>query len=314
MKQSKFNKLICPRCGSDVLSKDSKQFKCNKCLQEYPLYNEIPLLFDQNKSLFTYDGLINHEAAYFKKTNPNKIKDIFYPILFGIDLDIGNSANFDRILEQFPKQQKLSCLILGGSVLSIGIQKIYDRCHEVITSDISFSRHVDIIFDCHNIPYTDNRFDIVIVEAVLEHVINPQMVVNEIHRVLRKDGIVYAEIPFMQQVHGGAYDFQRFTYTGILKLFSDFEEIQTTVIGGPGLALCWSYKYFLLTFFENKKTRRIVEIFANLTSFPLRWVDYILCKKEMSMDAASAFSYLAKRSLNKLEDKSIVRKYIGGFK
>ena len=313
MKSSKIDQIICPRCGNDVFNKSSINFECNKCGQEYPIYNNIPLLFDQKKSLFTYDDLINHGAAYFRRNKPNKLKDLFYPLLFGIDLDIGNSANFDRILEQFPRGQKLSCLILGGSVLSMGIQKIYDGCQEVITSDISFSKHVDIIFDCHNIPYKDSRFDIVIIEAVLEHVINPQKVVQEIHRVLRKDGIVYAEIPFMQQVHGGAYDFQRFTHTGILKLFSDFEEIQTKVIGGPGLALCWSYRYFLLTFFENTKVRRLVEIFANLTSFPLRWMDYILCKKKMSMDAASAFSYLGKRSLNKLEDKSIIKKYIGGF-
>jgi len=58
-------------------------------------------------------------------------------------------------------------------------------------------------------------FDAVWIQAVLEHVLDPVRVVAEIHRVLRPGGLVYSEIPFMQEVHEGAYDFTRFRLSGM---------------------------------------------------------------------------------------------------
>ncbi len=52
---------------------------------------------------------------------------------------------------------------------------------------------------------------------------------KEIHRVLKDDGIVYADTPFMQQVHEGAYDFTRFTLSGHRWLFKNFALLDSTV-------------------------------------------------------------------------------------
>ena len=52
---------------------------------------------------------------------------------------------------------------------------------------------------------------------------------KEIYRVLKSDGIVYIETPFMQQVHGGKYDFTRFTYLGHRRLFARFQEIESGI-------------------------------------------------------------------------------------
>ena len=68
--------------------------------------------------------------------------------------------------------------------------------------------------------------DAVCVQAVLEHVVDPAGVVAEIERVLKSDGVVYAETPFMQQVHGGAYDFTRFTELGHRWLWRRFATIE----------------------------------------------------------------------------------------
>ena len=58
------------------------------------------------------------------------------------------------------------------------------------------------------------EIDLVIIQAVLEHVMYPNKVVSEIYRVLKNDGLIYSETPFMQQVHEGPYDFSRFTESG----------------------------------------------------------------------------------------------------
>ena len=72
-----------------------------------------------------------------------------------------------------------------------------------IHTDVSLTTHSQIICDAHDLPFSDETFDGVIVQAVLEHVVDPYRCVEEIHRVLNEEGIVYAETPFMQQVHGG---------------------------------------------------------------------------------------------------------------
>ncbi len=56
----------------------------------------------------------------------------------------------------------------------------------------------------------------------------------EIHRVLRPGGIVYADTPFLQQVHEGAYDFTRFTDSGHRFLFRRFERIDSGSVAGCG--------------------------------------------------------------------------------
>lgn len=48
--------------------------------------------------------------------------------------------------------------------------------------------------DAHNIPYPDNSFNVVICTEVLEHVSNPEKVLQEIKRVLKRDGIAIVEM------------------------------------------------------------------------------------------------------------------------
>ena len=103
-------------------------------------------------------------------------------------------------------------------------------------------RRVSDIADARQFPLA---VDGVRIQAVLEHVVNPEQVLSEISRVLKPGGLVYAETPFMQQVHEGAYDFTRFTEVGHRWLFRNFETISRGALGGPGLSLYWAAKYFL---------------------------------------------------------------------
>jgi hypothetical protein len=51
-------------------------------------------------------------------------------------------------------------------------------------------------------------------------------VASEIHRLLKSGGFVYSEIPFMQQVHEGAYDFTRYTLVGHRALFRALDDLE----------------------------------------------------------------------------------------
>lgn len=46
-----------------------------------------------------------------------------------------------------------------------------------------------------------DRFDLVMCNAVLEHVPNPLECIAELHRVLKKGGLIWCEVPFAQPYH-----------------------------------------------------------------------------------------------------------------
>ena len=50
-------------------------------------------------------------------------------------------------------------------------------------------------------------------------------------RVLKNNGLVYSEIPFMQQIHMGKNDFVRYTASGHRFLFKKFEKIKIGTSG-----------------------------------------------------------------------------------
>jgi ubiquinone/menaquinone biosynthesis C-methylase UbiE len=57
-----------------------------------------------------------------------------------------------------------------------------------------------------HIPFDDNRFDVIIMEDVLEHVDDPQTVLLECYRVLRKGGTAIIKFPSFKSMYGHHLD------------------------------------------------------------------------------------------------------------
>jgi SAM-dependent methyltransferase len=203
-------------------------------------------------------------------------------------------------------------LIIGGSIKGVGMDAIYsNESFDIVGSDVSFGPHTTLICDAHDIPFVDEVFDCVIVQAVLEHVLDPQRCVSEIHRVLKHAGLVYAETPFMQQVHMKQYDFTRFTYLGHRRLFSHFAEVGSGPVCGPGTALAWSYSCFLKSFASSRKISRLLAFFARMTSFFFKYFDYYLIDKPGSYDAASGLFFMGRKSNSVLSDRELIKQFKG---
>ncbi|MBU1633910.1 class I SAM-dependent methyltransferase [bacterium] len=52
-----------------------------------------------------------------------------------------------------------------------------------------------VTFDLVNLPFSDNRFDIIICSHILEHIPNDHKAINEIFRVLKRNGFALIAIP-----------------------------------------------------------------------------------------------------------------------
>lgn len=79
----------------------------------------------------------------------------------------------------------------------------------------------DFFYDGKTFPFEDNFFDSALSTQVLEHVSNPQEIVYEISRVLKKGGYVMLSAPFSQEEHETPFDFYRFSPQAICQIFAD---------------------------------------------------------------------------------------------
>jgi hypothetical protein len=131
-------------------------------------------------------------------------------------------------------------------------------------------------------------------------------VVAEIERVLKPNGVVYAETPFMQQVHEGAYDFTRFTELGHRWLWRRFTTIARGPLGGPGLSLYWATRYFLRGLLRSRRIADILSI--PFMSFAL--ADRLMKVPDM-IDGASGAFFLGRKRPNAIGLDAIVSEYLG---
>jgi SAM-dependent methyltransferase len=188
-----------------------------------------------------------------------------------------------------------------------GVEALYaDRRLRVVGFDIYCSPLTQFIADAHQIPLASGSVDAVLIQAVLEHVLDPGQVVNEIHRVLRSGGLVYAETPFLQQVHAGPYDFTRYTSSGHRYLFRAFEEISAGPVAGPGTQLLWSVDHIVRGLLRS-------ELAGKLTRGFLFWLRYLdrLVPTDFAMDNASGYYFLGRRADRELMPHEIVDYYRG---
>jgi hypothetical protein len=107
----------------------------------------------------------------------------------------------------------------------------------------------------------------------------------------------------MQQVHERAYDFSRFTQSGHRWLFKRFSEISAGPIGGAGVALVWSIRYFSRALGAGDKLSRLI----SLSFFWIRLLDTFTRGRAVA-DAASGVFFLGRRSEQAI-DPHVMPKY-----
>jgi SAM-dependent methyltransferase len=297
---------------------NGEQYECNnsECSHVFPIVNDTPILIDERSSIFTIDDFVHQRNTFFDLSPRAKIKRIVKRFVPEIGQNLKGRKNYDRLEQSLlSRSNGPTVLVVGGSIVGEGMEHIVAHpCIELVETDVSFGPRTALICDAHSIPFQDCSFDGIIVQAVLEHVVDPQRCVAEIHRTLKDDGLVYAEIPFMQQVHAGRYDFTRFTHLGLRRLFRRFEEIDSGAVGGPGMALAWSYTYLLRSFTESPLLVRIMDALARFTSFYIKYLDYLLIDKAGSLDAASGYYFFGRKGQGVLQDKELIKRYRGLFR
>ncbi len=102
----------------------------------------------------------------------------------------------------------------------------------------------------------DIKYDYVVIFNVLEHLLNPNLALKNLSKILKKSGKIIGSTPFLFRVHGAPKDYSRFTKDHLHELLksNNFENIQIIELGtGPFLAcisLLRSYLKYLPIFYQ----------------------------------------------------------------
>ncbi len=82
-------------------------------------------------------------------------------------------------------------------------------------NSVHATEFVDVFALADNLPFVPNKFDLALVTQVIEHVEEPAIVIGEIKKILKQNGILIISFPFLYPVHEAPRDFYRYTEFGI---------------------------------------------------------------------------------------------------
>ena len=146
-----------------------------------------------------------------------------------------NKAFEDFILNEIKKEDE---------VLDIG-KTMGDKRHQIIkcktlhTLDLNdFGDYPNIIFDiCSELESElEDKYDKIICLAILEHVYNPFKAVENLKKMLKKNGIIYGYVPYLYYYHAHKnlkfQDYFRFSKDALIYLLKDFKDLELFPLRG----------------------------------------------------------------------------------
>ena len=204
----------------------------------------------------------------------------------------------------------LKILVIGCGTARDAIETAFTATRfRFFHTDIDIDADADAICDAHDLPFQDGSFDGVITTAVMEHVMRPDTVASEIVRVLAPEGFVYSEVPFLQAVHEGAYDFTRFSLGGHRRLFDRFDEVDAGMVAGPGTALVWQINECARFLVPSRPLSTVVRLVTRFLFFWIKYLDYLVARHPRAVDAASGTYFYGTLRATQVDDADIIRRY-----
>jgi SAM-dependent methyltransferase len=212
----------------------------------------------------------------------------------GLHLSVGSRLLGDMVAPHYEAALRSHArgrlLDLGcGSVPLFGVYR--ELVDETICIDWPSSlhekRHVDAFADLTKpLPLADASFDTVLLTDVLEHIPNPETLMREVGRVLRKGGTALIGVPFFYWLHETPHDFNRYTRYQLERMVKSvgLELKEITEVGGspavvagviaktlaPRPRLAWAFVKFAEWALKQGNMRKLSERTRSL--FPITYV------------------------------------------
>ena len=129
-------------------------------------------------------------------------------------------------LGKFPSERNMLTVEifddLRGKGLDIGHLGDYSfKNKDVIRLNIHPGEDIDVVSDGNHYPFDNETFDKIMLRCLLEHVEDPNSILKEATRILKLEGKMVIEVPFINPIHAAPDDFYRFTPNGLKKIIEE---------------------------------------------------------------------------------------------
>lgn len=195
----------------------------------------------------------------------------------------------------------------GGTVVNVGAGSLQgagarlwrgaeSSGARIIHIDLGLAPDVTMVADAMRLPFGDATVDSVILQAVLEHVPEPDRVIGEATRVLKPGGCIYVEVPFLQGFHADPHDYQRYTLEGLRCRLGAFRELDSGVSAGPFSALVWLLRDLVSSWTTRPVLFVPLRFAAAWGLAPLRYLDLLVRSNRVAARLASEVYMLGQKS------------------
>jgi SAM-dependent methyltransferase len=169
------------------------------------------------------------------------MNDFVFPTLKSSNIDtyIIRRSIFDAL--------NTNLYLFQGKLLDVGCGKMPYKNHILENTKVKTYHGIDIdqaleydenikpdfYWDGNKLPFADDSYDCIIATEVLEHVPNTNLFLEEVYRVLKKEGTFFFTTPFFWNLHEVPHDQYRFTPFSLERHLetNSFKEIEITSSG-----------------------------------------------------------------------------------
>lgn len=130
---------------------------------------------------------------------------------------------------------------------------------------------IDVFYDGKTLPFSDGYFDSVFCSEVFEHIFNLEDILEEVHRVMKRNGKILVTCPFSICEHEVPNDFARYTSFALKHIFEksgfrvlEYEKTGNHVLTIMQLRIMYVHMH-IMPFFKNIPVLRSVLRFAAYT-------------------------------------------------
>lgn len=154
-----------------------------------------------------------------------------------------------------------------------------EHCSEYIGVDWTQSVHehsAHVIADLNEkLPIESDAADTVVSLSVLEHLAEPQTLVNEAYRILKPGGQLVIQVPWQWWIHEAPYDYFRYTPYGLNYMLSKAGFKEINIEPQSGFFSMWLLKF---NYFSRKLIRgpRLLRALIHIPLVPIWWLGQVL--------------------------------------
>lgn len=178
------------------------------------------------------------------------------------------------LVKNFTEREFLDRFDLWSSekrVLNAGSSSMrYGR--NFVNIDIQAKPEVDVVCDLHSLPDSLGHFDAVICNGVLQYCHTPQLVAEQLYRVMNPNGVLFIDAPWVQPYCPDTPDRFRYSEAALRGIFSAFEVIETGISIRPGSAFYMLGVHIAETLTHNRYINFAAGRVARVLLYPFRWI------------------------------------------